>query len=312
MTANGGRMQVKKSFYTTLDHSFQIDRVEDVVCNFCQSSRYRQITVELQFGIRQCSDCGLIYVSPQPVHDELTRFYDAMYSEPSGNDAESRSLGHVERHLSGLLAHRRPGGGRLLEIGCGYGRFIESVSGQAWQITAIDASQTALDYARSRVPKAQFRLGTLENLDFPPESQDCIVLIAVLEHVKDPGAAIARLTRWLAPGGLLVIQVPYIGPFLKLKRWLPSIPINFEAPRHLYDFSPGILTQYLRRAGYGAIHAEIARPYASPTRFGAYLIWSVKLVGLALYHLSGRRYIYPFASAIVAHGVKDASDDVSH
>jgi hypothetical protein len=34
------------------------------------------------------------------------------------------------------------------------------------------------------------------------------------------------------------------------------------------------------------------------------LIWSLKAVGLALYQLSGKRYVYPFACAIVVHARK--------
>jgi hypothetical protein len=108
---------------------------------------------------------------------------------------------------------------------------------------------------------------------------------------------------------LLLIQVPYIGPYLKLKRYLPWLPIHFEAPRHLYDFSPRVLAEYFCRSGLLGLRAEIARPYASPTRFGAALIWCVKGSGLFLYYLTGGRYIHPFCSAIALHGVKSAAPE---
>jgi len=300
----GGKMEVKKSFYTTVEHPFHIDRVEPVNCNLCGGAEYHELVVEHDFSIRECSRCKLIYVSPQPASEELTQFYEGMYTDASSEDAQIRSLGYVETHLSGVVKASKPDGGRLLEIGCGYGRFLEALAGQSWQITGVDASERALALARLRIPGGDFRVGVIETLDFPPDSFDCIVLIAVLEHVKDPTAVIQRLTRWLAPGGLLLIQVPYIGPFIKLKRFIPRLPIHFEAPRHLFDFSPAILFEYFTRANYTQIRVEIARPYASPTRLGAYLIWAVKAVGLALYYCSGRRYVYPFASAIVVHGVK--------
>lgn len=115
---------------------------------------------------------------------------------------------------------------------------------------------------------------------------------------------LARITRWLAPGGLVVLQVPYVQHFIRLKRWLPRLPIYFEAPRHLYDFGPKCLERYLDELGFSDIRVEVARPYNSPTRLGMAAIWAVNTPGLVLHRLTGGRYIYPFASAITVYAYK--------
>ena len=297
-------MEVQKSFFTTVNHPFVIDKVEEVACNLCGNAAYDSIGRELDFDIRACTKCGLVYVSPQPAQEEFARFYASMYSDHSEEAVETRSLGYVERHLKRLVMRRKPKGGDFLEVRCAYGTFLRQIATLPCKLTALEISETALNYAKSQVPQATFQQTTIEDAVVAPASQDCVVMIAVLEHVKDPRATIAKATSWLRPGGLFVVQVPYVAPFMRVKRWLPQLPISFEAPRHLFDFSPTTLPQYFRDAGLTDVRVEIARPYSSPTLLGVALIWGVKLVGLALYYVTFKRYVYPFASAIVVHGVK--------
>ncbi|MEX2016669.1 MAG: hypothetical protein WD873_08495, partial [Candidatus Hydrogenedentales bacterium] len=115
---------------------------------------------------------------------------------------------------------------------------------------------------------------------------------------------LAKMARWLKPGGVLIVHVPYNAPYIRLKRWLPMLPVHFEAPRHLFDFSPGVLRRYFREQGFGEIDTEIGRPYSAKGRIGEALIWGVKAPGFVLHALSGGRYVYPFAGAVVCHGRK--------
>ena len=71
--------EVKKSFYTTVDHPFEISNTEEVDCNFCGSSAFTSIGTELDYDIRQCTECKLVYINPQPTADEIPGFYDNMY-----------------------------------------------------------------------------------------------------------------------------------------------------------------------------------------------------------------------------------------
>lgn len=297
-------MEVKKSFYTTVNHPFEIGRVEDVACNLCGSDRYRVTAIELDFEIRTCRDCGLVYVSPQPCGEELPAFYAGMYADREAETVATRSLGYVERHLRSIVQTRKPAGGRLLDIGCGYGRFLSSFTDLPWELTGTEISETAIAHVGETVPSATIHHGLIEDVEFDDASFDAITMVAVLEHVKDPKATISRIVRWLAPGGVLLVQVPYIAPFIRAKGVLPFLPIHFEAPRHLYDFSPRTLPRYFSDAGLIDTKTDIGRPFSSVGPIGELLIWGVKAPGLVLHALTGGRYVYPFASAIVVHGIK--------
>ncbi|MCP4638907.1 MAG: class I SAM-dependent methyltransferase [bacterium] len=297
-------MQVKRSFYTTMAHPFEIEHLEDVDCNLCGSDQFSVIGEELSFRIRQCSDCGLVYVNPQPAADELPKFYADMYPDDDEATVASRSLGAVEKHLSALVQRLRPTPCRLLEVGCGYGELLSRFKDTGWDLTGLEMSEIAADHAQRLLPEATILQQGIEDASFPAGSQDCLMAIAVLEHVKDPRAVLTRLTEWLAPDGTLVLQVPYVAAYIRLKRWISAIPIHFEAPRHLFDFSPTTLTRYLSELGYEDIRVDVARPYASPSHLGALLIWGVKLPGLLLHALTGGRYVYPYAGAFVIHATK--------
>lgn len=292
-------MEVKKSFYTVGHQPIAIARYEEVVCNLCGAAEYTALGRELEFEIRQCAACSLVYVNPQPTAEELPRFYEGMYADQPEGEGDHRSLGYIESHLRAIIRRRKPEGGRLFEVGCGYGRFLEAMRGPEWSLAGIEISAEALAHARRRAPDAQLAQSTFEDAPDPGELQDCVVLIAVLEHVKNPRATLERLATWLKPGGLLVLVVPYLTPFLKAKRFVPGLPIYLEAPRHLFDFSPKTLERYLRESGFEAVKPDIGRPYSSPSRSGELLTWSIKLPGIALHALSGGRYVYPFASSIV-------------
>jgi len=297
--------QVSGSFYTTFTHRYGPIETEAVSCNLCGSDAHDLLGREHEFEIRRCRSCRLVYVSPQPTAESLPAFYEGMYEDTSEEEVRARNLGGVERHLRRICLKRKPVGGTLCDIGCGFGRFLKGMEGTPFELHGVELSDAARKHAHEQISQATFSSGTAETAAFDGASFDVITLIAVYEHVKDPRRVMANLYRWLKPGGLLIIQVPYIQHFFTLSRKLPFGPrIAFEAPRHLFDYSPRTLPRYFREAGFEDIRTEVARPYASASGMATAAIWAIKLPGLLLWKLTGGRYVYPFSAAIVVHGRK--------
>jgi SAM-dependent methyltransferase len=92
---------------------------------------------------------------------------------------------------------------RGLEAGCGsmsHLRLPESA-----HLTGLDVSPSQLD----RNERIHERIvGDLQTIDLPPESFDVVVCWNVLEHLRDPEAAVTRLAVTVKPGGALVIACP--------------------------------------------------------------------------------------------------------
>ncbi|WP_433469870.1 methyltransferase domain-containing protein [Spirillospora sp. CA-128828] len=128
---------------------------------------------------------------------------------------EARRLGDQADALAALLhdGTAYPAGGRVLEVGCGVGaQTVHLVSrSPGADLTAVDVSQASLDQARARVaaacPGARVRWvrADLRDLPFGDDSFDHLFVCFVLEHLPDPGAALAGLRRVLRPGGTLTV-----------------------------------------------------------------------------------------------------------
>jgi hypothetical protein len=76
----------------------------------------------------------------------------------------------------------------------------------------------------------------------------------VLEHLDDPGAALARISDWLAPRGALLVGVP------NLASWQARIGgpgwYHLDVPRHRVHFTPAGLSALLSAHGFAPVHTH--------------------------------------------------------
>ncbi len=96
--------------------------------------------------------------------------------------------------------------GTALDAACGTGRHSAHLADLGHQVVGVDASPEMLAVARTKVPAADFREGTLERLPLPDDHVDLVVCALALTHVTDLRSALAELTRVLRPGGHLVLS----------------------------------------------------------------------------------------------------------
>jgi ubiquinone/menaquinone biosynthesis C-methylase UbiE len=96
-------------------------------------------------------------------------------------------------------------GNRLADIGGGTGNYALALEQEGWQPVVIDRSPEMLALA------AQKGLATIaaaaEQLPVADESFDAAILVSMLHHVADPGAALSEARRILQPGGRLAVMV---------------------------------------------------------------------------------------------------------
>jgi len=95
---------------------------------------------------------------------------------------------------------------QILEIGCGTGGNLEILSNLS-EVTGLDVSKYALDFCRKRGVN-NLALGRAEKTNFPSESFDLILMLDVLEHIKDDKKAIGETRRILKEGGYFLVTVP--------------------------------------------------------------------------------------------------------
>lgn len=116
-------------------------------------------------------------------------------------------------HMNVVIERLAPfHGQRILDAGCGDGRFIAELRDRDAEVYGTDYSERAVQFARIMNPSAKIEVGDLTaELPFEPDWFDQIVLIETLEHIppKDLPGVIRELHRVLKPGGRLIVTVPH-------------------------------------------------------------------------------------------------------
>ena len=103
-----------------------------------------------------------------------------------------------------------PAGSVVLEAGCGVGAQTVALAANSPQaaFVSIDLSEASLAQARLRtrgLPNVLLQRADIFALPFAPESFDHVFVCFVLEHLRDPAAALAHLRRVLKPGGSMTV-----------------------------------------------------------------------------------------------------------
>ncbi len=154
-------------------------------------------------------------------------------SAPDGFDYETARWGEETIHLGerSIAGYRLsealrflPERGRVLEVGCGAGRFLRAVGAArpGLLLTGTDVSRGALATLAKIAPGIETRLATPHALPARDGEFDAVLLLDVLEHLEDPASMLAEIRRALVPGGVLHAHVPCEGDPRSLWRWLPG------------------------------------------------------------------------------------------
>lgn len=125
-------------------------------------------------------------------------------------------------------------GGRLLEIGCGSGRFLSIMQLLGWQVCGVEPDPVAAAVARDLVG-CEIHVGTIEDAPFDAERFDVIVSSHVIEHAYDPRSFVARAGLLLAQGGVMTVLTPNFGSVGH--KLFKSDWYCLDPPRHLCLFT---------------------------------------------------------------------------
>ena len=97
--------------------------------------------------------------------------------------------------------------GKLLDVGCGAGRFARMAADRGAEVAGIDATPEFVEIARSRVLDGDFRVGDMQALPWDDESFDVVTGFNSFFIAGDMGAALREARRVLRPGGWFAMTV---------------------------------------------------------------------------------------------------------
>jgi SAM-dependent methyltransferase len=125
--------------------------------------------------------------------------------------------------------------GRLLDMGCGAVPFYAAYRDHVDEVTCIDWTNSRHDI--SHLDRA---CDLTQAIPFPDESFDTILLSDVLEHLPEPDCLWREVTRLLAPGGKLIMNVPF---YYQLH----------EEPHDYFRYTQFALERFADRSGLNVI-----------------------------------------------------------
>lgn len=200
------------------------------------------------FTLARCGVCGsAVTLEPAPADVHETGAYRP--GRPRFAGPARPVLGAFDRQRLAILARAVPPPGRVLDAGAGRGRFVSAARRAGYDAAGIEPSQRGAGAAAALgIPVRQ---AGIETAAVPAGSLDAVTLWHVLEHLDDPGAALATIHGWLRPGGALLVGVPNLASLqarVGLERWY-----HLDVPRHRVHFTPDGLERLLGRCGFGIV-----------------------------------------------------------
>lgn len=177
-------------------------------------------------------------------------------------DRRDRNLGglRLDRALRALESRPEILTGRILEAGCGVGRFTAQLAAETptARIAAFDLSAAALAQAMHRPGVAGYCLADALSLPYAAATFDALLFFDLLEHLPRPGVALAEFARVVRPGGLLHGYVPCEGqaPTLHalLRRWVH--PWTARHAGHVQHFRHAEVVGLVEAAGFRVVQIE--------------------------------------------------------
>lgn len=239
-------------------------------CTICGAGRAEPLYRLPAGTLLRCAGCGTVRRANLVDGDAAERLYDddAYLEAPYfdvlkvGAARDQQPYLVYARVLERLAAIGTPG--RLLDVGCSYGAFLEMAAEEDWEPLGVELSSKGCEYARRRRGLDVFH-GTLEAAQLASASVQAVTLWDVIEHLARPLETLREAHRVLAPGGTLMLftinqrsLINRVGDLLYRasgRRWRKPLILLYDI-HHNYFFDPRTIGALLERAGFELVEID--------------------------------------------------------
>lgn len=293
---------------------------EDVPCDHCGAGEnsvvaHTEIPEQQQslfqsdrISVVQCENCGLIFANPRPTLETISEYYEQYYSPSKEKTFFFNSEFKAEELTSETgfeRANRDPKTcrsileklksvvskpGKVLDVGCGQGGFIQFANSHGWEGHGIEISSEAASYARDELG-LEVKSGAFSDAEYPPGFFDAVTFLNVFEHLNKPATYLEKARIALRDGGALFLNTPNT---VVRHRGLAGVFL----PEHYYFFSVKTLTAMLRKQGFEVVHCS------TTDMLNAKVTWHKFLRSNKLKPQSYLRFMYGFFISAFGIGIK--------
>ena len=256
-----------------------------IICNSINKIKFLKIHDRLKitadlFELKKC-ECGFIFLDPRPTIDEIGEYYDDPSYDPHNVEGKS-TWSKLFKNIQTLTSYWKKNiilnyvrGKKILDIGGGESIFPHIMNKEGWDVTVQDK------YFPFKKIREFSTVNDLNDLNFSNQF-DVITLWHSLEHIHDIKDLFGNISKLISKNGILIIAVPNFNAYERKVYGVYWAP--YDAPRHLYHFTPNSLNSLLNKYGF---HVIRKKGLIQDTFYNIFLSmqYSIKGVLMALYVL---------------------------
>lgn len=211
-------------------------------CLLCSSGNLKELEPYIEVGLVKCSSCNFIFSQKIPSKEELLDYYSNNYERT--NYLSPITVKRFNEILDTFEPFKKTG--KLLDVGAGYGFFMEVARERGWDVYGTELTDEAVEYCEKK--GLQMFQGELHELDLEKESFDVIVSIEVIEHVNTPVPFVKKAHQLLRKGGIVYLTTPNFNSLLRYR--LKEQYNVIEYPNHLCYYTPETLKNLFQKEGF--------------------------------------------------------------
>ncbi len=234
--------------------------IECPVCGNTQFKPFLTCTDYLvsnqEFSIQQCETCSFRFTSPRPDASLIGDYYKSdqyISHNDSGqgivNLAYRAVRNYTLRSKLNLINQLNEGVGKVLDVGCGTGAFLETCKNGGWQVIGTEPDDDARKVASN---KLQIEIKSDLNALSDTDSYNVITLWHVLEHISALNETVHKLSNLLEDDGSVVIAVPDSDSYDA--HYFQEYWAAYDVPRHLHHFTPSTIEALFQKHGFKLVN----------------------------------------------------------
>jgi 2-polyprenyl-3-methyl-5-hydroxy-6-metoxy-1,4-benzoquinol methylase len=230
--------------------------------------------------IFRCRGCGVQFMNPQYSDRHLADYYSRYTRvEPEWDEP----LAYCHNLYLKILETYVPSKGALLDVGSGRGHLLAAALQRGWNAEGYEIDGPLARELSARLG-TEVKCGDFPELGWRAGQFDAVVMLHVLEHVKNPARYLRAIRTMLAENGILFLALPNIHSlssrakfFLeKLRLRTKNVGAYYDTGHHLWYFTPETLTHLLSGFGFDVRYTRGGhRVRPNQSKIKRFVMWNV-------------------------------------